>query len=118
MDSEQNQSPILPPEVPNVSAAPLWTSLLVPPLATATSGLLIGFIGDHKIQESFYLSIPLLSAAFILGFLFQFSFTVGRRYQGASFAFLVFAYIFGQIIICLTLWIGSCFYILVNNDLK
>lgn len=35
-----------------------------------------------------------------------FSLVVGKRYRGTSQAFLVLSYLLGQIIICLTLWIG------------
>lgn len=107
-EHEHPVTPPLPPEIPTVPTAPLWTSILVPPLVTVMCSLVFGFYIDRLANEPFFLYIPLLSATLILGFLFQFSFTVGRRYRGKSLGFLVFSYIFGQIIVCLTLWFGCC----------
>ncbi|MGL5018850.1 MAG: hypothetical protein ACRDBP_12000 [Luteolibacter sp.] len=44
----------------------------------------------------------------ILMFTIRFHEIVSRRYRGRSLVFLTFAYFFGQIIICLSLWLGSC----------
>ncbi len=102
----------MPPEIPTVPAAPLWTSLLVPPLVTVMSGLLIGFISERQVKESLFLFMPLLVAALIIGFSFLYSSSVGRRYRGTSLVLLVFAFFFGQIIVCLALWFGSCLLVL------
>jgi vacuolar-type H+-ATPase subunit I/STV1 len=108
MNTEHERPVVRPPTLPVVPAGKLWTSLLVPPLAVVLCGLLIGFIGDRSAKESMVLSIPLLAGALILGMSFVFSSAVGQRYRGNSFVFLIFSYIFGQIILGIALWFGSC----------
>jgi hypothetical protein len=112
MNTEHSQPPPLPPDNPTVPAAPLWTSLLVPPLVMAAGGLLIGLSSERQIKESLFLFMPLLVVALIFGLSFVFSPALGRRYRGTSLVLLVFAYVIGQVIICLALWFGSCLLVL------
>ncbi|MGL4401808.1 MAG: hypothetical protein ACRCXD_18255, partial [Luteolibacter sp.] len=55
-----------------------------------------------------YLWVPLIVFFVILGFLPVFHRAMKTRYRGRSLVFLNLAYFFGQIIVCLSLWLGSC----------
>ena len=112
MNANHEHQENTPPPLPVVPARALWTSILVPPLATVLCGLLIGVIGDRSAKESLFLAIPLLAAGLILGCSFRFYSAVAKRYRGTSLAFLVCTYILGQIILGIALWFGSCLIVL------
>ena len=89
-------------EIPKV---PLWTTLAIPPVVTLVTNMAIGLLsGDGGIS----LLIPPIMFFVIIGFCIKFHSLVKQRYKGRSLLFLNFAYCFGQVIVCLALWLGSC----------
>lgn len=105
MDIEPEPPPI-PDPVPEIPVGPLWVTLLVPPAVIVLCALLdLVFKNSGAVMFS---AAPTLAAAFILGMSFVFHSLVGLRYRGKSLVFLDCCYVFGQIIVCLVLWVGSC----------
>lgn len=100
-----NEKPELPRPVAEIPRAPLWCSLVIPPVMTVLGNIVASFARD---KES--LSFGLFPVMFfvILGFAFRFHHLVSKRYRGSSLVFLNIAYFLGQIIVCIALWFGSC----------
>lgn len=104
--NEISQLPAPQPEVPQGA---LWTALSLPPVATIVANLILSSVGENLQGVSGWLLLMLFVVFIvILMFTIRFHEIVSRRYQGRSLVFLTFAYFFGQILICLALWIGSC----------
>ncbi len=110
--------PSLPPPIAAIPSGPLWVSLLVPPLVTVGCNVFIALskFANHStsnsLVEQLLLVVPLVAAAFIVALSFLFYRAVHKRYRGRSLAFLVCAYLLGQVIVCLALWFGSCLLVL------
>ncbi|MEO5716265.1 MAG: hypothetical protein ABIT37_22490 [Luteolibacter sp.] len=99
----------IPEPPPMIARGPLWTALAVPPVATVVANMGIGLL-SRQVNDiaAFSLGIPPLVLILTLVLWVLFHKTVRQRYRGTSLAFLNAAYIFGQIIVCLSLWLGSC----------
>jgi hypothetical protein len=97
-----------PTPLPGIPRTPLWIAFSIPPLAILAGNLIVSFDQNPDPYGSSYLWVPIVVFFVILGFLPVFHRVMKTRYRGRSLVFLNFAYFFGQIIICLSLWAGSC----------
>lgn len=98
----------VPEPVAEIPRGPLWSSLAIPPVMTLIANGLIALMGKDSQQAFVSLAVPVVMFFVIIGLTQHFHDTVSKRYQGRSLVFLNFAYFFGQIIVCLALWFGSC----------
>lgn len=103
-----SEEPETPPPLPTIPRGALWTSLMVPPLVTLVANAMIGLFSKIGGNAVFSLCVPPVVFFVILGLLFQFHKAVSQRYQGRSRVFLDLGYFFGQIIVCIALWFGTC----------
>ena len=87
---------------------PLWLALSIPPLSILTGNLIVSFNQNPEPYGASYLWVPLVVFFIILGLLPLFHRAMKTHYRGRSLVFLNLAYFFGQIIVCLSLWVGSC----------
>ena len=99
--------PQIPGPPPVVPRGLLWTSLSVPPVATVVGNAVAGFFSKSTGGE-LILVVPMVVTALIFGLSFVFFHAITERFRGRSVAFLYIAYLFGQAIICLALWFGTC----------
>jgi hypothetical protein len=98
----------IPYTLPEIPKTPLWIAFSIPPLAILAGNLIVSFESNPDPYGASYLWVPLMGFFIILGFLPIFHRAMKTRYRGRSLVFLNFAYFLGQIIICLSLWLGSC----------
>jgi hypothetical protein len=100
----------LPKPVPRLSRKLLWITLGVPPALTLLAMMLIPLLGfrPQAMFEAMMVVIFLILLGIIPGLSFHFHDAIKIRYRGSSLGFLVFSYIFGQIIVCAVLAVGSC----------
>jgi hypothetical protein len=103
-----NEEAPVPQPVPEIPRGPLWRCLAIPPVLTLLANGLIAIVGRSGDAASISLAVPPVMFFVILGLTRHFHDTISKRYQGRSLVFLNFAYFFGQIIVCLALWFGSC----------
>ncbi|MEO7098431.1 MAG: hypothetical protein ABI162_03650 [Luteolibacter sp.] len=104
-----NQEPEIPEPVPTIPRGPLWVALAVPSAVTVIANLAIGFLsGRENDLVILPLFLPLVVLFVIIVESFHFDRVVRQRYRERSLLFLNIAYFLGQIIVCLTLWAGSC----------
>ncbi|MEO5714840.1 MAG: hypothetical protein ABIT37_15275 [Luteolibacter sp.] len=101
-----SDEPPVPEPTPEIPRRPLWSCLAVPPVLTVLANGLIALGG--KSGQGLSLAVPVVMFFVIIGLTQHFHGIISKRYQGPSLLFLNFAYFFGQIIVCLTLWFGSC----------
>jgi len=87
----------------------MWTALIVPPLATLIATLGMAFIPGFPDATRFNLAltIPPVVLILILGLLAHFQKTIYQRFRGRATDYLCVAYFLGEIIVCLTLWLGN-----------
>lgn len=97
--------PLPTPEIPKTR---LWIALSIPPVAILIGNLIVSFDQSPDPYGASYLGVPIVVFFIILGLLPVFHQAMKNRYCGRSLVFLDFAYFFGQIILCLSLWVGSC----------
>ena len=104
-----SEEPSIPEPIPEIPRGALWRALAIPPAATSIGNMFIGLFAKNGNEGVLTFSLlPLVVFGLIIGFSIQFNRTVGQRYRGRSLVFLTSAYLLGQIIVCLTLWIGTC----------
>jgi len=103
-----DEKPEVPQPVAAIPRGPLWVVLAIPPATTLIANLAIGLYSRNGGDGGVSLLLPVVMFFVILGLLFRFLAIIKPRYRGRSLVFLGFAYFLGQIIVCLTLWIGSC----------
>ena len=101
--------PVEPPgrKATQIQHGLVWQSLLIPPLATGISALLL--------TNSAFIIPPILGLLMICIYGVVFCKTIGARYRGAAKAGLVIAYIIGQLAICFGAWFGGCIAVLDLN---
>jgi hypothetical protein len=102
------EMPKLPLPVPQIPRGPLWSSLLIPPVATLAINLVIGLFTRNGGDGGLSLLVPPMMLFVIIGFCIWFHSLVKQRYHGRSLVYLNCAFFLGQVIVCLALWIGSC----------
>ena len=107
--SAMDEVPDVPQPLPAIPRRPLWLTLAIPPLVTLLTYLIIPSCGLNARDAAGILALVPLFVSFglIPGLAFHFHDAVRHRYRGASLGFLVFSYIFCQIIACVVLSIGS-----------
>lgn len=98
----------IPQPVPEIPRGRLWSCLVIPPVMTLLANGIIAILGRNGGPAFASLGIPVVMFFVIIGLTQHFHDTINKRYQGRSLVFLNFAYFLGQIIVCLTLWFGSC----------
>jgi hypothetical protein len=101
--------------VPQIPRGPLWITLAIPPVLTLVTNMGIGLLSRNGGDGGISLLIPPIMFFVIIGFCTKFHSLVKQRYKGRSLVFLNFAYFFGQVIVCLALWIGSCVLFFIPN---
>lgn len=106
----EEPSPEFPQPLPEVPRKALWLTLGLPPGITSLLGCALASNSDLRTGAGagLLLLTPLLIFAGLIHGATIFSTLVGKRYRGPSLIFLVLSYLLGQIIVCLTLWIGTC----------
>jgi hypothetical protein len=110
-----SEEPEVPQPVPEIPRRALWTILLLPPVLTVLANFAISLAGGRRGDlDGLMMMVPFCMFFVILALAFRFNEIANRRYRGRSFAFLAFAYFFGQILLCLTLWAGSCLLLMPN----
>ncbi|MEO5914736.1 MAG: hypothetical protein ABIS50_10915 [Luteolibacter sp.] len=97
-----NEEPGIPTPIPR---GPLWLSLLAPPVVVTLVMLLICLSG---VPREFLIPVPAILFFPLLSFLYVFNGAVGKRYKGTSLLVLGWFYFLGQVIVCFTVWVGSC----------
>ena len=95
---------------PQLSRKLLWITLGIPPALTL---LVTFFIPLFRLPANDMVGLLIMTMLMILlgiipGLSFHFHDAIKIRYRGPSLNFLVFSYIFGQIIVCAVLAVGSC----------
>lgn len=91
----------------------MWLTLAIPPVAILLANFIIPFCGiESENATAFIVLVPLcVLFGLIPGLAFHFHDAVKHRYRGGSLGFLVFSYIFSEILVCIVLSVGSCFLI-------
>lgn len=103
-----SEEPETPPPLPTIPRTPLWIALSVPPAATLPGNLIASFYRTPHDYGTSFLWVPLVVLFLIIACLPLFHRAVGNRYRGLSLVLLDCGYFLGQVIVCLSLWIGSC----------
>jgi hypothetical protein len=103
-----DEEPELPQPVPEIPRGPLWRALAIPPIVTVSTMLIIALLNTNHAGEIFLLLVPPPILWMILTFAIVFNRAVSQRYRGNSLIFLNVAYIFGEGLVCLSLWYGCC----------
>ena len=107
-----SEEPPIPQEPPQIPRGKLWACLLVPPVL---SGVFTATIAanlsknSYRIETLFVLPIGLIA---IIACLFPYLAAIRVRYRGRSVALLGWGFFLGQIIICLSVWFGTCLLVL------
>ena len=102
-----DEEPQVPQPLPEIPRGRLWASLLVPPLLTvaSTAVLVQKTVNDYGIGGLGVLPLGLIA---VIVCLFPFLRALRVRYQGRSVTLLGWGFFIGQIVICLTVWYGTC----------
>lgn len=103
------QPPSAPLDPPRLASNRLWLWLLLPMGLVLLANLFVGWVikpGAYAANFLGVLPFGLLVILVCYGFFFA---QVRKVYRGGSLVFLSFAYLFGEILLCLTVWFGSCF---------
>ena len=103
-----SEEPDIPQPLPTIPRATLWILFSLPPMATLLGNLVASFYQTPGDYGTSFLPVPLVVLILIIVCLPFFSRIVGNRYRGRSLVFLNCAYLLGQIIVCLSLWVGTC----------
>lgn len=103
-----SEKPVIPQPLPTIPRAPLWITFSLPPIATLLGNLVASFYRTRDDYGTSFLWVPLVVLLLIIVCVPFFSRIVGNRYRGRSLVFLNCAYLLGQIIVCLSLWVGTC----------
>ncbi len=103
-----DEAPEVPQPVPTIPRGPLWVACSIPPLATLLGNLIVSVVRNPDPYGTTFLWVPIVIFFIILFCTPAFNRAVGKRYRGRSLVFLNWAYILGQMIVCLALWLGSC----------
>ena len=103
-----NQEFEIPQPVLEIPREPLWRALAIPPIVTVSAMLIIALLNTNHVGEIFLLLVPPSVLWMILTFAIVFNRAVSQRYRGNSLIFLNVAYIFGESLVCLSLWSGCC----------
>jgi|GEM_PF-1590910 len=103
-----NEEPPVPQPVPEIPRGRLWGCLSIPPALTVLANGLIAIVGRTGDAASATFLVPVIVFFVIIAFTLPFNEAVGKRYRGSSLVFLTLTFLFGQIIVCLALWFGSC----------
>lgn len=86
----------------------MWIAFSVPPVATLPGNLIASFYRTPNDYGTSFLWVPIVVFFIIIACLPLFHRAIGSRYRGRSLVFLNCGYFLGQIIVCLSLWLGSC----------
>lgn len=99
-----------PPSPERIPAWPLWRCLGIPPLLVLVVNLSFAIpkMEGNALVSIWSVILPIILLGIIPGLAFHFSDTVRVRYRGTSLTFLVWSYVLGEIIICMSLFVGSC----------
>jgi hypothetical protein len=105
--SNQPNDPSPPEPPPSISRKELWSALILPPLAVVLMNWVAAQIYKEPIGAFFAFTLP-VGALFILMMTLWFVCIIRPRFTGASFVFLCLGYLLGEVVICLSLWSGTC----------
>lgn len=111
MDEPKPEDLPVPQEPPQIPRGKLWASLLVPPLFSVLLTAILAGATRHNYGEGGLAVLPLGLIA-IITCLFPFLACLRVRYRGTSVTLLGWGYFLGQIILCLSLWFGTCLLVL------
>lgn len=89
-----------------ISPAQLWGWLLGPSFAVVSANFFINWLAK-RFDDGVFWVLPGGLIAICLGTIF-FAALMKKRYRGGTRALLVAGYFFGQMVVCLAAWIGSC----------
>lgn len=103
-----SEKPETPPPLPAIPGTPLWIAFSVPPVAILAGNLIASFYRTPNDYGASFLWVPMVVFFLIVACLPLFNRAIGSRYRGRSLVFLDCGYFLGQIIVCLSLWLGSC----------
>ena len=102
-----NENPQVLPTVPAIPRDALWAVLSVPPVTTLVANLAISLASNSGEEATGGLIlVPIVMFFVILILTIRFREIIAPTYRGRSIAFLSFVYFFGQIVLCLALWIA------------
>lgn len=102
------EEPRIPQEPPPIPRGKLWASLVTPPGISVIGTLVAGAYAtqnSYGIEFLFVLPLGLLAILVCLAFFIS---AWRVRYRGRSLVLTGFGFLLGQIIVCLTLWFGTC----------
>lgn len=94
-----NPPPVIVP--PQINRNKLWGCLIAPPAIIALTNLLGGDMGVLGLSPFFGF------IAFIVCGM-GFADTLQQRYRGPSLTMLMVFYFFGELVVCLATWFGTC----------
>ena len=103
-----SEEPKIPPPLPTIRSTPQWIAFSVPPVAILAGNLIASFYRTPNDYGTSFLWVPIVVFFLIIACLPLFHRAIGKRYRGRSLVFLDCGYFLGQVIVCLSLWIGSC----------
>ena len=103
-----SEEPKIPPPLPTIPSKPQWIAFSVPPVAILAGNLIVSFYRTPNDYGTSFLWVPIVVFFLIIACLPLFHRAIGKRYRGRSLVFLDCGYFLGQVIVCLSLWIGSC----------
>ena len=111
MDEPKPEDLPTPQEPPQIPRGKLWTCLLAPPLLSGLLTAILAAATRHEYGQGAVVVLPVGLAAIIIC-LFPFLACLRVRYQGRSVTLLGWGYFLGQIIVCLSIWFGTCLLVL------
>lgn len=103
-----DEVPQVPQPIPAIPRGPLWFACSIPPLATLLGNLVVSLVPNPDPYGTTFLWVPIVVFFIIVAFTTLFHRAVKTRYRGRSLVFLNCAFVLGQMIVCLALWLGSC----------
>lgn len=106
MSEPQEIPPPLPLAV--IPRTPLWIAFSVPPVAILAGNLIADSYRTPNDYGTSFLWVPIVVFFLIIACLPLFHRAIGSRYRGRSLVLLDCGYFLGQVIVCLSLWVGSC----------
>jgi len=105
-----SEPPEIPPPLPRavIPRTPLWIAFSVPPVAILVGNVIANSFRTPEDYGTPFLWVPAVVFFLIVACLPVFHQAMASRYRGRSLVFLDCGYFLGQIIVCLSVWMGSC----------
>jgi len=105
-----NEAPDVPAPLPEIPRNKLWVSLATPPVITVIGTVILSIVFRNSTNYGMEILLMLpVSLVAIITCLVFFILAWRVRYHGRTLVLTSIGYFLGQVILCLSLWYGSCF---------